>query len=102
MARKYPLEQLFSPLFRGLPRTLTGDFAGRTTISEGSLSVPVAATAAESDSIISLAVETGVDSLVCALVVVQSINPGVGMVIGPATGIAIGGDVTVMWRIIGQ
>ena len=107
MARNYPLEQLFGPLFRGMPRTIAtsaaNQFAGRTTIDSGSATVTVSTNAVEADSIISLALQIGVASLGIAVpCVVKSINPGNHMILGWADNTAVTRDVTIMWRIVGQ
>jgi hypothetical protein len=105
MARNYPLEQLFGPIFRGLPRTLTGGdgaFAGRTTISAGSLQQVISTTAVESDSIILLTAHTSVASNGFGSVCVKSITDGTSFTVGFTGNLAATGDIAVMWRIIGQ
>jgi hypothetical protein len=101
MARKYQIEHLFAPIIRGLERTRTGTFAGRSTIATGSLSLAISATAVESNSIITMGTFTSAASSAMGSVCVRSINPGVGFVVGFTENIAQAADVIVMWRITG-
>lgn len=98
------IEQLYGPVFRGMPRTKTGGsapFAGRTTIASGSIAASVATTVANSDSIITMTPETGVASIALGTLCVSSISPGTGFTFQWAAGVAVTKDIVVHWRLTG-
>lgn len=97
------LDYLDGVLFRGMPRTRTGEFAGRDTLPAGSKTVVISTSFVESDSIIEMALEQNTDQNSGGQpVVVKTISPKGYFEVGTADGNAFGSDATIMWRIIGQ
>ena len=100
-----PIEQLFSPTFRGpgmIDTPSTNPFAGRTTLNSGSTSVTISTAVVNSDSLIFLTSQIGSMSAVTSYVSmlgVNSIVSGVSFAVARANNQAMAWDDTVMWMI---
>lgn len=100
-------EQFFRPHFRGPDRVdltpaRTDPYAGRTTISSGDVTATVSTALVNSDSIITYGVELEVNSPSVnsgGFVSVVSIASGVSFAFAWATGVAVGQDTVIMWRL---
>lgn len=100
------LEQLFGPVFRGPVLTKINSspnqWAGRTTLSSGSISQVVSTTAVKSDCLVLFGVQatTIAASGVGKSVEVVSLSNGNYFTFGTVDGIAIQQSVTIMWQIV--
>jgi len=101
------LEQLWRPIFRGPLQTKTnsqaGQWAGRTTLNSGSVTVVISTTNVNSDSLI-LTGLVGNANVASGTAIhgteVKTISPGGYFTLGTMDGIGIARDTIIMWTIV--
>lgn len=100
-----PLELLFRPFFRGPAMTKASSdatqFAGRTTLNSGDVTVTVSTTAVGSDTLVlfSCLSPTAAASGFGHAIDVRSISPGNWFTLGHRDGIGRGPTTTVLWEL---